>query len=1712
MYKFKRTASLVLALCMLLSVMPMSAFALDTAQKSGSDASVNSIDVELNVGDVWTLKDTTGSYTLAEDSDYDTTVAQVTAVGSTATLPAVTAMHSGTKMALVDCMYTLATAENGVRLHHTLSNGTVVYIDAHAGASNGGYPNRDYTTDLTLVAGTDSGTFQIKDDGGSLHLFKEKETPYWDQCASACGYKHDLMFFRPAQPGESSEIFEGFVQVTDTADLTDGEYLIAAQDDNGKYYVLTPALGGSSKSSNDHLGEFTGTAEISTTTVTVTGLKPGTTQVRVGSNVYHITVNGTPAVELSMFVGGGVYFILDGQYGMNAVIGLDPSVVEMEMTYSSKDNVTHVYIDGLSEGENTFELAGKKYHITVHPEGYDPIKIPAAKYVYRGPEVVVAGKPGNGTTRNQPFFSGVGGSGNFRIPGIVTLADGTVIATTDARWNHAGDGAGLDTIVSVTKNKGQNWTYTFANYLGDNGNVFNNLSTSIIDPAIATNGTTAYMIADLFPAGIALNTSKYGPIAKENGFDDNGNLMLRDLAGDTVVIAQDDYNTMAGDREYNFYLDLGTYEICTINGSRCEDFTVDEYFNITYTDDAGVTHTTNLFFADSPFQPYPTDYLYLVSTTDGLNWSAPKLLNLQAETEQTLLVGPGNGTYDAVNKRMIFTAYRHTGGASGANYECACLIWMDEFGNWFRSEDATTNSWSSEASCVVLDDGTVRIFYRDGFSVLRYTDYKWDAAQNNYFRDPNATEVQTIAAKCSGCQLSAIKYSEPINGKDAILVSTPNAGGRSDGHLYVFLLDENNKMELAYAYDIVPDTNEDYAYSCITELDDGNIGLLYESAASQLTYEVLDITEITDRDNDARLTFVDLDILSDDSVTVTDPTGDHTGADTSELDEEVATVDMTVTSKTAVTAQLGSNANYDGNVIDLADCLYTFTKGEDGKWIINNGDLYLNTNGTAGIPHGTASCTFTIEAGNESGTFYIRGTGDSNNNKNYLYFDRAACNWNRVNDLQNKPVWMANCSMSLFRLSEGEGTGEIPGYDRITVLDDVTDGEYLIGAKGNNGGWYVAHPSTSSNSFNHIAKVADSATTYTTHLTFTGVAEGYTEVVIGSTLYRINVADYLTVNKTVTVGETIRIETDSNESVDVGNRTKLIAYLEDGFIVVEGLYPGVTTVTQGRMQYLVDVKGRVISVKLTEGESASYVIPGTDADMTQPNTSAITIGNGTGMGTQVGSAQSVYAGKYVALEDCLYTFAPNGDQWIVSARGDDGTTVFLQPYAATNGYPHSDEPVNVTLSQGNSEDSVYIYGNGGYLYFYRDGKLYFDRVNKTQGFEKQISFLLYRPAAEGETSSTEIPGFVKVAGKDAVTEGQYLIVAKADNGEYYVAYPSMSQANRSAQIAHVVSDATTVVISALAECDTSFRVASTVYEVVVEKKIHTITTSDVDMGSTQGMEFAFAADDKTDWTGAYVQILLPGTGEAMNIPRDQWKETEIDGKKHFVVDFVGVASTQMMDEIRVTMFNAQGEAISGVHTDTVRDYVVRALENAETNAEKTMLIDMLNYGAAAQLHFGYNTGNLANEGLEEYQVYASQTTITKNNQVKDTGYSATTLEMESQLQLNLLFLKSKVTKSMKAVITYTDADGKVQTITVNGSDFKSHTNNRWRIEIKGLTALDADTVFTCNIYSGSTLKASASDSINSYLSRAVNGGGGDLYLMALRYNQSARAYADLIAE
>lgn len=480
-------------------------------------------------------------------------------------------------------------------------------------------------------------------------------------------------------------------------------------------------------------------------------------------------------------------------------------------------------------------------------------------------------KPEDGTTSSEPFPQGTGGSNSFRIPAMVTLSDGTLVAAADARWNTTYDGGGLDTIVSRSSDDGATWNYTFANYLGDNGNVYDgDASTAFIDPALAVAGDTIYMLVDIYPYGVALNGSGNTAPVKTKGFDSDGHLLL---SGNNHS-------------SYGYYLDGNT--IYSSDGTPVSEYTVDEYFNITGTDGT----STNLFFSDSPYKVVRTGFLYLTKSTDGgKNWSAPELLNLKTSSEQVCLVAPGRGLVTS-NGNIIFPVYSYNGSQES---QTMSYISMDaDTGVWSRSTDMTGASWSSESAVVELESGALRFFYRNGTTNLCYVDY------NNGWGTP---VVMSGIDTNSNCQISAITYSKTIDGKQVILVSCPTgpseagsdqsgASYRKNGKIFAFTVESDGTLTKVGSVNVTSNDNQ-FMYSCMTELDDGTVGILYEDkenawgAGSNCYYT---------------MSYGEYDLVKDMGLTFDDETTDEEEDDTTT--ENVVTVvdeDLTIKSEAKVT-------------------------------------------------------------------------------------------------------------------------------------------------------------------------------------------------------------------------------------------------------------------------------------------------------------------------------------------------------------------------------------------------------------------------------------------------------------------------------------------------------------------------------------------------------------------------------------------------------------------------------------------------------------------------------------------------------------------------------------------------------------------------------------------------------------------------------------------
>ena len=397
----------------------------------------------------------------------------------------------------------------------------------------------------------------------------------------------------------------------------------------------------------------------------------------------------------------------------------------------------------------------------------------------------------------QPFNKGTLGSDYFRIPSIVSLDDGTIIASADCRWNSHRDGGGADGAVAISKDNGLNWSAKLVNYFGDNGNEYNRSSTAFLDGTLATDGKTVYLLTDLFPSGFAFDDNANSIFPKRaKGFDSAGNLMLK----------------KRGDNTYLYYLRDGF--IRDGRGNAVPGYSVNGDLYL-----FGPKGVSSIFYMDEgEFTVVPTEYLVLRRSTDGgKSWSDAKLLNVKDQNEQGFSVGSTKGTVLS-DGTVIFPCYRIKDWG-----EQACFIYSSDNGEtWKRSPDASAGEehFTSEGAIIELDAEHLRMFYRDKYSTVGYTDYvkvngDWRVDKKGYIKN---------LVKGMFCQINVIKYNE-----DTVLISYPGSGteDRNSGKIATVKLDDGFNMRVTHICNV--NGNDYFGYSGITKLNDGSVGLLYES-------------------------------------------------------------------------------------------------------------------------------------------------------------------------------------------------------------------------------------------------------------------------------------------------------------------------------------------------------------------------------------------------------------------------------------------------------------------------------------------------------------------------------------------------------------------------------------------------------------------------------------------------------------------------------------------------------------------------------------------------------------------------------------------------------------------------------------------------------------------------------------------------------------------
>lgn len=412
----------------------------------------------------------------------------------------------------------------------------------------------------------------------------------------------------------------------------------------------------------------------------------------------------------------------------------------------------------------------------------------------------------------------------YRIPAMVRTEKGTVIAVGDKRNDTQADQNNIDVIVR-RKEAGSD-TFSEGHVILDAPQLADGQDCTLIDSemisAVLPDGTNRiFLLVDMFPQTPAA-LMQSSALSTGSGFVEvNGTkyLALYDDAGKEYTVREeghiyDDANTDTGYvMETQGDQASGYHDNGNITGPNGED-------------------CGSAYMYSGPtkgrFHVLKTQYLWLTySDDDGKSWSAPANITGQVKDDWMLFLGTGPGKgIQLENGRLVFSVYSAHANVGGS--QASAVIVSDDYGQtWTRKDSplaaagvdiSTMNDGSqiiTENQVVQLNNGDLIMFMRNPsghVKISRSTDNgdTWSA--------PESTPVYD-----SYCQIGAVHTN--YQGSEYVILSNPSASGRHNNATTVGLVNEDGTItwndSKVYSYNHTQ-------YSCLEDLQDGKIGLLYE--------------------------------------------------------------------------------------------------------------------------------------------------------------------------------------------------------------------------------------------------------------------------------------------------------------------------------------------------------------------------------------------------------------------------------------------------------------------------------------------------------------------------------------------------------------------------------------------------------------------------------------------------------------------------------------------------------------------------------------------------------------------------------------------------------------------------------------------------------------------------------------------------------------------
>ena len=234
--------------------------------------------------------------------------------------------------------------------------------------------------------------------------------------------------------------------------------------------------------------------------------------------------------------------------------------------------------------------------------------------------------------------------------------------------------------------------------------------------------------------------------------------------------------------------------------------------------------------------------------------------------------------------------------------------------------------------------------------------------------------------------------------------------------------------------------------------------------------------------------------------------------------------------------------------------------------------------------------------------------------------------------------------------------------------------------------------------------------------------------------------------------------------------------------------------------------------------------------------------------------------------------------------------------------------------------------------------------------------------------------------------------------------------------------------------------------------------------------------------------------------------TASGGYREFV--YTGITPQRMTDSISATLYATkdgvtESDAITGY---SVKQYCANLLTaNPENTALKTLLSDLLTYGAAAQTYTNYKTNDLATAGLtltpSTFSEISGKAVSFTGTADPGTFWTEATLVLGNTVGMRFYFV--------------TDAQLSID-VTINGSTetfdsgFVACGNGKYYLDVPGIQATDFDTTVTAEFYdNGVKIGSTLNYTVNAYICGTQNSANSALQALVralYNYGVSAAAY------